>query len=144
MGNVTVEDIIVTPQKIISMEAGNVMHAMKINDIGFAGFGEAYFSILKFGSVKAWKKHNNMTLNIIVPIGDIQFVFIDQNENIKEIFIGLSNYSRLTIPPGIWFGMRGLYQPTSLLMNIANINHDPFEIERKSLDEFKYVWGTLK
>ena len=49
---------------------------------------EAYFSIIKPGYIKAWKLHKKMTMNIVVPIGSVQFVFYDKN---KELIIRFSD-----------------------------------------------------
>ena len=120
---------------------GNVLHAIKKTDPGFVNFGEAYFSMINFNVVKAWKLHQSMTLNLVVPIGTVLFVFFLPDENIfKEIVIGEDNYQRINVPPGIWFGFKGLHESDSLIMNIADIEHNPDEVSRKTIDEFKYKW----
>ena len=60
--------VILTPLKIIDVEGGDVLHGMKKSDTGYMGFGEAYFSMIKPGVIKAWKRHQKMTLNILVII----------------------------------------------------------------------------
>ena len=135
-----IDGVILTSLGIIEVEGGNVLHAMKQEDNGFNGFGEAYFSLIDIDAIKAWKRHLRMTLNIMVPLGAVQFVFINDQGVMREEVIGLDRYIRLTIPPGIWFGFRGLVAPYSLLMNIADIPHDPAEIERKELGAFKFQW----
>ena len=75
MGSVSLDRIIVTPLKRISTEGGDVMHALKNSDKGFNGFGEVYFSWIEQGKIKAWKCHQNMTLNLVVPFGEVSFVF---------------------------------------------------------------------
>lgn len=141
---VSVADIKITPQKIIQLEEGNVLHAMKRGEEGFVNFGEAYFSQIKMGAIKAWKKHLRMTLNLVVPIGEINFIFIDNFGQQRELTLGESNYSRITIPPNIWFGMQGIAGPFSLLMNIADIPHDPSEIERKNIKDILATWKVIK
>jgi len=129
------------PLKKISLDGGNVLHAIKKTDPGFVDFGEAYFSIVNFNAVKAWKLHQSMTLNLVVPIGRVLFVFFLPDKNIfKEIVIGESNYQRITVSPGIWFGFKGLHESDSLIMNVADIEHNPDEVLRKSVNEFKYDW----
>ena len=65
------------------------MHALKASEKEFNGFQEAYFSIIKKDKIKAWKKHLKMTMNLIVPIGSVMFVFYDEKgENFKTIEIG--------------------------------------------------------
>ena len=130
--------------KIIELEQGNVMHALKRSSRDFCGFGEAYFSKVKFQSVKAWKRHTRMTLNIIVPVGEIRFIVCNSGPNSKDSFgefiLSNKNYKRLTIPPGLWFGFQGLAKRESMLLNIANIEHHPDESEKCSVDKFDFDW----
>lgn len=136
----SVKEIIVTSLKRISVAGGDVLHAMKKIDAGFVGFGEAYFSIIYKGSVKPWKRHLKMTLNLVVPIGMVRFVFIDDEGLRREEIIGADRYVRLTVPPGTWFAFEGLSAPYSLLLNVADIQHDPNEIERKKSDAYMNDW----
>lgn len=136
----SVKQIIVTPLKRVPVAGGDVLHAMKCSDPGFVDFGEAYFSQVELGSVKAWKRHLRMTLNLVVPLGAVQFVFVDDAGMEREEVVGQDRYVRLTIPPGIWFGFKGLVAPYSLLLNLADIPHDPDEVERKEVGAFIFDW----
>ena len=69
------DGVMITPLKIIQVPGGDVSHAMKISDPGFAGFGEVYFSNIESGVVKAWKRHRQMTLNLVVSVGAIPLFF---------------------------------------------------------------------
>ena len=113
---------------------------MKKTSDGYEGFGEAYFSTINKGDIKNWRKHTKMTLNIVVPIGEIKFVVY--NEKIKNFFsvkLSQNNYQRLTIKPGLWLAFKGLAD-FNMLLNIANVEHDTNETESKNLEEFKYEW----
>jgi len=135
-------DIMITPLARISTVGGDVLHAMKKNDQGYSDFGEAYFSSVSKGFIKAWKRHKHMTMNIIVPMGNVRFVFyMEQTKEFQIYEIGIKNYARLTIPPEIWFGFQGLSTTPSLVLNISNIPHDPDEVERLELSEIKYDWS---
>lgn len=136
----SVKQIIVTPLKRVPVAGGDVLHAMKRSDPGFVDFGEAYFSQIEQGAVKAWKRHLRMSLNLVVPVGAVQFVFVDDEGATREEVVGLDRYARLTVPPGIWFGFKGLVAPYSLLLNVADIPHDPAEIERKDMGAFMFDW----
>ena len=68
------DKIILTPLKIISNPKGDIFKVIKKNDAGFVSFGEVYFSTVNKNEIKGWKKHRKMTLNIVVPIGEIKFV----------------------------------------------------------------------
>ena len=142
MGLVSLDDILVTPLKQIPTFGGDVMHAIKDSDNGFNGVGEVYFSWIEYGAIKAWKFHQNMTLNLVIPLGEANFVFHidDQKNNFRTENIGEKRYVRLTVPPKIWFGFQGLNEPRSLLMNVADLPHDPNEVLRKSVEEIKYEW----
>lgn len=144
-----IKDIILTPLKKIDQPQGDIYHAMKKSDPGFDGFGEAYFSTIRQREIKAWKKHTLMTLNLVVPVGEIKFVVYDCREDSKtkdeifEIVLSPDNYKRLTIPPNLWMGFQGLGEGLNLLLNIANIEHDPDETEKKDVFAFKYNWEGL-
>ena len=139
--------MIKTDLNIIEADTGSVYHALKNTDKGFKQFGEIYFSSVKKDMIKAWKLHKEMTLNLIVPVGKIQFCFFDdreQSDTFNETFkIVLSQkpYFRLTVPPGIWYGFQGVSDGLNLICNVANIIHDPFEILRKEINEIEMDWS---
>ena len=143
MGVVSLEDILVTPLMRIPTIGGDVMHALKNSDNGFNGFGEVYFSWAERGTIKAWKCHQHMTMNLVVPIGEVNFVFHikDQKNNFRFENIGEKKYVRLTVPPGIWFGFQGRGSGRSLIMNLADMAHDPDEVLRNSASQFSYNWS---
>lgn len=140
-----IKDIVITNLNVINTLGGDVMHAMKKTDDGFKGFGEAYFSYIHKGVIKGWKRHNKMTLNLIVPIGKIRFVLYDNrivsNAKFQEVIISKENYCRLTVPPMIWVGFQGLSEGKSLLLNIASIVHDPKEAQKKNIEQIKFDWN---
>ena len=144
MDGVSLEDILVTPLKRIPTVGGDVLHALKKTDAGFDGFGEIYFSWIECGAIKAWKCHQRMTLNLVVPMGEVSFVFhlTNQKNNFRTENIGEERYVRLTVPPGIWFGFQGRGSGQSLLMNLADMAHEPDEVLRKKTSEFVYNWST--
>lgn len=124
----------------ISTPGGDVMHALKSTDACFSAFGEAYFSWAAPNAVKAWKLHRCMTLNLVVPVGRVLFVFHLPGHGFRMEEIGDANYARITVPPGIWFGFQGRDMAPSLVLNIANIAHDPDEVERKAVSEIAFDW----
>ena len=142
----TITGVSSTPLSIIDTKGGAVLHAIKSSDHGFSGFGEAYFSTIEHNAIKGWKSHKEMVLNLIVPIGSVRFVLYDDRRNqlnqFQEIVLSLTGeYARLTVPPMVWVGFQGLDHQSSLVLNIASIEHSPEEIERKELDEIKFNWS---
>ena len=141
-----IDGTILTSLKIIDNPLGDVFHAMKSIDNGFSGFEEAYFSTIQSGVIKPWKKHLKMTLNLIVPAGEIRFVLYDDRLNSKtkeqfmDVSLSLKNYHRLTVPPNVWMAFKGEANQLNLLLNIANMDHDPKEVVRTDLNEIKFQW----
>lgn len=131
-----IDGVYVTPLKQIYHPKGDIFHAIKCTDLGFNGFGEAYFSSIASGLIKAWKRHSRMTLNLVCIIGKVHFVLYDDRvgSSTKGEFMEVtlspdseSHYRRLTVPPGVWMGFVGLGKDKSIILNVANIPHDPTE-----------------
>ena len=141
-----VEGVTLTQLKTISNPKGEIKHALKAGEVDYCGFGEAYFSEVRYAEIKGWKKHSQMTLNIIVPLGQIRFVIYDDREDSRtkgifsEVIIGVSSYHRLKIPPLVWVAFQGVSRDQNLLLNIANIEHDPIESENQALEKINYNW----
>ena len=149
MVEVNIDGVVLTPLKKIHHPMGDVFHGMKKSDVGFAGFGEAYFSTINDGEIKGWNKHKRMTLNLVVPMGEVTFVIYDDREESKSIgsfftvILSPSNYQRLTISPGLWIAFKGKNNNTNLILNIADMEHDPDEIEKLDLDQIDYDWESI-
>ena len=134
------DGVIITSLRRIHNSQGDVFHAMKRKDDGFNGFGEAYFSTINQGEIKGWKKHTKMTLNLVVPIGEIEFVVFDKRTNNSfSIRLSQDNYKRLTVSPNLWVAFRGLGK-YNMLLNIASIEHDPSEAININIDEIDFKW----
>lgn len=135
-----------TPLKKIYHPMGDVFHGMKKSNPGYVDFGEVYFSTIKSGLIKPWKRHLRMTLNLIVIVGEIRFVIYDNRidsdtcNNFMDITLSVDNYYRLTIPPNVWMAFEGKGKNLNLLLNIADLEHDPQEIERMELTGISYKW----
>ena len=111
---------------------------MKKSDIGFDGFGEAYFSVINKNSIKGWKKHTRMTLNLIVCYGEVKFViYNDIKKEFYDISLSHKNYQRLTVEPGLWMAFEGMDE-NNMLLNIANIEHDPNEAITRGIYDISY------
>jgi len=141
-----IEGVLSTSLSIIDTEGGDVLHAMKSSDPGYRGFGEAYFSTVDAGAVKGWKRHHEMTLNLIVPVGMVRFVLYDDREKSatygrsQDLVLSRDNYCRLTVPPLLWMGFQGLGKKNSILLNIASVPHSPDEVDRKEIDQIPFEW----
>lgn len=106
----------------------------------FSEFGEIYFSEIKKNKIKAWKMQKKITMNLIVPIGNVKFVFLDRNFNLLDIItIGKKNYKLLNIPPLIWYGFQGLSE-INLISNLINKTHNDNDMLRLGKNEINFDW----
>lgn len=136
------DGVILTPLKKILHLDGDIFHAMKASDKSYFGFGEAYFSSVNQDKIKGWKKHTEMTLNLIVAVGKIQFVVYD-NKSFFSIILSKDNYQRLTVAPGLWVAFKGLSME-NILLNLSNIEHNPNESINVDLNHFHFDWNKIK
>jgi dTDP-4-dehydrorhamnose 3,5-epimerase len=139
--------VTLTTQKVILQEKGNIYHVLKKSEERYREFGEAYFSTVQHGVFKGWKQHLQMTLNIVVPVGAIKFYFVRENSNNNQIEtasveLSPNNYLRLTLEPGIWMGFKGLDEGLNLLLNIADIPHDPLEAISRDEDYWMHLFQS--
>lgn len=140
-----IQGVRLTPLRQIFTPGGDVMHALKAGEPDFQGFGEAYFSGVHAGSIKGWKRHTRMVMNLVVPVGRIAFLVRDERDGSPTrgaAFRAIlspdapETYARLTVAPDLWMAFAGHAPGTSLLLNVASLSHDPAEAENRPLDAF--------
>lgn len=147
MGHLSlVNGVSLTPLRQIAHPKGDIYHALKCSENDFSKFGEAYFSFVETGEIKGWKKHKQMSLNLVVPIGAIQFVIYDDRPNsptieqYSSVTLSAINYQRLHIPQGVWVAFKGKGTSSNMLLNLADLEHDPNEAENTELNAIGYDW----
>ena len=134
------DGVTLTPLKQIYNPKGDIFHAMKKSDRGYNGFGEAYFTTVNKDDIKGWKKHTQMRLNLVVIVGEIEFVvYNEENKEFFSVKLSQNNYQRLSINPNLWMAFRGKDE-YNMLLNIADIEHNPNEAKNKELKEIDYEW----
>jgi dTDP-4-dehydrorhamnose 3,5-epimerase len=138
------DGVILTPLKHIVLEKGDVLHALKATDDTYSGFGEAYFTQIRYGFIKGWKRHNKMTLNLVVIHGKVKFIVYDQVNNLFEeiVLSPEDNYQRLTLAPGLWMAFQGLSDGISTILDIIPNPHDPEEADNMDLSEIDYDFSV--
>lgn len=145
-----IDGVRVVPLRIIGDERGCVMHMLRRDSPEFQAFGEAYFSIVKAGAVKAWKRHRLMAQNLAVPIGAIRLVVYDDRTdspscgNVQEIVTGAGcgKYELICVPPMVWYGFAAAGETDALIANCATLPHDPDEVDRlpERVTTIPYSW----
>ncbi|MEE2875569.1 MAG: dTDP-4-dehydrorhamnose 3,5-epimerase [Chloroflexota bacterium] len=126
-----------TSLKKIKVVGGDVYHGLKCGDSSYTRFGELYFSFIENGAIKGWKQHKVMRLNLMVPVGAVEFFIHCERENrTVSLRIGDNNYGRLTIDPGYWVAFSGISDGINMLANLASIEHEPKEAINVDIDRF--------
>lgn len=99
-----IDGIAIKLLKRIPDDRGKILHIMRNDEEDFRQFGEVYCSTVFPGVIKAWHKHERMTLNYAVVTGMIKFVLYDDRRDsqtfgeIQEIYLGDDHYCRVTVP----------------------------------------------
>jgi dTDP-4-dehydrorhamnose 3,5-epimerase len=139
-----------TPLRQIVDERGAVLHMLRCDAPDFVRFGEVYFSEVKPGAVKAWKRHRRQTQTFAVPVGRLKIVLFDDRPEsatrsvLQTLELGRPDaYFRLRIPPGIWYGFAAASDVPALITNVADLPHDPQESELIPADSptIPYRWS---
>ncbi len=145
----SIEGVVQTELKQLTDARGSVLHMLRNDDVTFTSFGECYFSEIFPGSIKAWKIHHEQTQHLAVPVGRIRFVIYDDREfsstrgNIQIIELGRpDSYLRLMVPSELWYGFTCISDVPALLVNCADIPHNPHESEVKAINDasIPYKW----
>jgi dTDP-4-dehydrorhamnose 3,5-epimerase len=144
-----IEGVSLTELRQIGDERGTVLHMLRCDAPEFTRFGECYFSEVLPGAVKAWKRHRAQTQNLAVPVGRIRMVVYDDRQGsatrgtLQVLELGRPEaYSRLRIPPGLWYGFACMGAKPALLANCADLPHDKDESDVRSIYDslIPYSW----
>lgn len=132
------EGLSIEPRKIITDERGSLLHMLKSSNSKHP-VAEIYFSSVLPGADKGWKRHKIMWQRFTVPIGEIEFRFLDERPNSAtkgqsfSIRVSRDCHALVTVPPGIWYSFRCTSGTEALIVNASDIEHDPTESETRPL-----------
>ena len=81
-------------------------------------------------------------MNLIVPSGKVKFVFYDEfTKNFRVEEVGYNKYSRIFVPPKVWFGFQGLEKNfPNIVLNVSNIIHSENEVKRIKKEKINFNW----
>ncbi len=144
-----IHDVVITPLKRFPDERGTVMHMMQAGDPDFNGFAQVYSSTVNPGAVKGWHFHYKAFRSYIVLAGMVKLVLYDEREDssskgvVQEIFMGSDHYVRVTIPPQVWSGFKGIGTQPAIVCDVVNMPHDPDQSKRCDPHEghIPYNWA---
>jgi len=133
------------PKKVIDNEKGNILHALRRDDLEFSSFGEAYLSKLNRNSIKGWKKHLSATLNLFVANGAVRFVALSESKSGEvnkcfEMTLHEDNHGLLLVPPGVWLAFGSQKSKSASIVNISSETHDPLESINVDFQTYAHFW----
>ena len=142
MGKNELNKIKVKKLKIIRLPAGDVLRFLRKQETKRQWkFGEVYFSKIKFKKIKAWKYHLKTTMNLTVIVGKVKFVFYShKSKRFKTIIMDEKKYTRLIIPPKIWFGFKGISKIESIIVSLTDLTHNPKEVLKREKKQINFDW----
>ena len=132
------EGLLIEPRKIITDARGSVIHMLKASN-SKRPIAEIYFSSVLPGVDKGWKRHKIIWQRFTVPIGEIEFRFLDERPNSAttgqsySLRVSRDNHVLITVPPLIWYSFRCVSVTEALIVNATDFEHDPSESESRPM-----------
>lgn len=130
-------------------DRGRVMEILRRDDPHFVGFGQAYFSTIYPGVIKAWHAHERQTDALCVIKGMCQVAFFDDRPDsptrgrVHGHVTGEFAPSLVVIPPGIYHGFKALGATETLLVNLPSEPYDALapDEKRRPWDDPAIPWN---
>lgn len=95
-----------------------------------AGVGQVFQRAFQAGAVSAWHVHERTTDRLFCVVGRVLVVVYDARPesdtagNIAEYRIGSVRPMLITIPPGVYHGVKNIGAKTAIVMNMVNVAYD--------------------
>jgi dTDP-4-dehydrorhamnose 3,5-epimerase len=144
-----IDGVHLIPLKVIEDARGSLMHVLRADSPFFKRFGEVYLSEINPAVVKGWKRHLRMTQHLAVPYGRVKFAMHDNRQGSPTHGVTAScelgrpdAYALLVVPPLVWYAWACLGDRPAMLVNCADLPHDPAESELRTLPDTleSYAW----
>jgi len=146
-----IQGVVVKPLKVIADERGYLMEMMRSDDPFFRKFGQSYVSVAYPGVVKGWHYHKIQIDHFVIVKGMMKVVLYDDREGsptrgtINEFFLGERNPVLVSIPPGVWHGMKGIGTEPAMLVNTPTEAYNYAEPDEYRVDphqnDIPYDWN---
>tara|TARA_Y100000996_G_scaffold377533_1_gene329657 strand:- start:199 stop:609 length:411 start_codon:yes stop_codon:yes gene_type:complete len=135
------DEISIKNLSIIKNKKGDILKGFLKSDNKTINVKEVYFSEINPKQIKAWKKHNKMTSNLIAVKGEIKIVIQKKDKSFVTEIISKKNYKMISIPPNYWFGFQCISTEAGMLVNISNEEHDDLESDQLDIEKILFDWN---
>ena len=94
------------------------------------------------GRVVAWHRHKHQTDHWFVIKGFIKVGLMDDDRNVRWVYLGENDRKVLSIPPGIWHGYMVLGEEEMVKVYYITSKYDPHspDEERLSIEDAGIDW----
>ena len=119
--------------------------ARRTNDVfGVATRGDINLSYIYPGRIVAWHRHQRQTDHWYVVKGFLKVGLMDDDRNVRWVYLGENDRRTLSIPPGIWHGYMCLGNEEAILMYYITekYNQEHPDEERMSVEESGVDWSV--
>jgi len=143
-----IEGLQVYDMNIYHDDRGSLLHILNIKNHPEFIFGECYASETKYNIIKAWKRHEKISQNIVVISGQIKLVIYDNRiesstyQNFLSFNLSRENYKLVHIPKNLWYGFKCTSKENAIIVNCIDMPYDSKEVESCNTENFhfKYDW----
>ena len=135
------DEISIKNLSIINNKKRDILKGFLKSDNKTINVKEVYFSEINPKQIKAWKKHNKMTSNLIAVKGEIKIVVQKKDKSFVTEIISKKNYKMISIPPNFWFGFQCISTEAGMLVNISNEEHDDLESDQLDIEKILFDWN---
>ena len=142
--------VLVKNLEVRADERGRFVELVRADEPGLGAFGQVHLTTLYPGVVKAWHRHRHRTDTVCVVSGMARLGLYDAREDSKtkeelnQFFLGVHAPLRITIPPGVWFGFKGIGDGEALMLVHTDQPHDPKDPDEERWDpvvnEIPFDW----
>ena len=137
---VTVNDCMVVAPRVYDDD-----RPRRTNDVfGPATPGDINISFAYPGRIVAWHRHQKQTDHWHVIKGFLKVGLMDDDRNVRWVYLGENDRKTLSIPPGIWHGYMVLGNEEAVLMYYITekYNQQSPDEERLSVEEAGIDWSV--
>lgn len=131
-------------------ERGRLVPLFREDDPAVPRFGQVHLTTVHRGAIKGWRRHRERTDCLAAVRGTVRVGLYDARPGsptegeVNEFFIGERSPLRLTIPPGVWFGLKGVGEGEALVVVLTDRAHDALDPDEERLDphvnEIPFDW----
>jgi dTDP-4-dehydrorhamnose 3,5-epimerase len=121
-------------------ERGRLIELFRSDADDCRGYGQVHVATMFPGVVKAWHRHRRRRDVLAVVSGMVRLGLYDDRAGSKtegelnQFFLGVHNPLRISIPPLVWFGMKGLGSDEALVVVLTDATYDPRDPDEDRID----------